>query len=505
VVEYKDFDVVVIGGGPAGSTAAALLASWGRSVIVLHHESRQPSLAESLPPSARKLFRFLGQMAAVDAQRFHPNYGNISRWAGQDGVARTADAGYHVSRATFDKVLRDHARAQGAAIVGAQVQRVDLAGEGPPEGGPHEMVAVVDSEGASYQARFVLDCSGRAGIVARRGLRRADAGYRTLAIAAEWDCPDRPELERTQTLIDSYRNGWAWSVPLSPTRRQCTVMVDADLMSVRKASLATLYRAELRKASGIEARLGGARQIGEPWACDASLYRPVRAADSTALLVGDAASFIEPLSSAGVKKALASAWRAAVVVNTALNNPAMQSVAFEYHDRREQDVYQECLRRSAGFFIAAASAHDDVFWSMRAKSNGQSEASAGDGIVDIHLADDGSLREVCESLRDAPSLLLTPASHLEFGQIAVIEDREVVMREAVVVPGIGEPVRFVSGINVPELIRSAAGCRDLSSFVASYHDRVAPVDPRELLVGLSWLVARGLMLNGAVQAQKWSA
>jgi flavin-dependent dehydrogenase len=505
VLEYKDFDVVVIGGGPAGSTAAALLASWGRSVIVLHHQSRQPSLAESLPPSARKLFRFLGQLEAVDAQRFHPNYGNISRWAGQDGVARTAEAGYHVSRATFDNVLRNHARAQGASIAGAQLQRVALAGEGPPADGLHEIVAIVDRDAASYRARFVLDCSGRTGIVARRGLRRADAGYRTLAIAAEWDCPDWPEQERTQTLIDSYRNGWAWSVPLSPTRRQCTVMVDADLISVRKASLATLYRAELRKASSIEARLGQADQISEPWACDASLYRPVRAADSTALLVGDAASFIEPLSSAGVKKALASAWRAAVVVNTALNKPDMQSIAFDYHDRREQQVYQECLRRSAGFFNDAASAHNDAFWSARATSSWESEKIADEGIADIRLADDGAVREVFETLRDAPTLMLTPASHLELGRIAVIEDREVVMRDAVVVPGIGEPVRFVGGVNLPELIRIAAGCRDLSSLIASYHDRVAPVDPRDLLVGMSVLVARGLMLNRGVQAQEWSA
>jgi hypothetical protein len=366
-------------------------------------------------------------------------------------------------------------------------------------------VAIVDSDAASYRARFILDCSGRTGIVARRGLRRADAGYRTLAIAAEWDCPDWPEQDRTLTLIDSYRNGWAWSVPLSPTRRQCTVMVDADLISVRKASLATLYRAELRKASSIEARLGRADQISEPWACDASLYRPVRAADSTALLVGDAASFIEPLSSAGVKKALASAWRAAVVVNTALNKPDMQSIAFDYHDRREQQVYQECLRRSAGFFNVAASAHDDAFWSVRARSSWESEKIADEGIADIRLVDEGAVREVFESLRDAPTLMLTPASHLELGRIAVIEDREVVMRDAVVVPGIGEPVRFVGGVNLPELIRIAAGCRDLPSLIASYHDRIAPVDPRDLMVGISVLVARGLMLNGAVQAQEWSA
>src|SRR5262245_32927400 len=119
-------DAVVIGGGPAGSTAAALLASWGRSVVLVHHESAQPSLAESLPWSTRKLLRHLGQLDAVDAAGFHPNYGNISRWAGQSAAAATEGPGYHISRRDFDRVLREHARSKGASIVEGTVTRVDV-------------------------------------------------------------------------------------------------------------------------------------------------------------------------------------------------------------------------------------------------------------------------------------------------------------------------------------------------------------------------------------------
>ena len=62
-----------------------------------------------------------------------------------------------------------------------------------------------------------------------------------LPIAAEWTCWEWPAEERTYTFVDSYENGWAWSVPLSPTRRQCTVMIDAELTAVSKARLQTLY------------------------------------------------------------------------------------------------------------------------------------------------------------------------------------------------------------------------------------------------------------------------
>ncbi|HEY6362660.1 MAG TPA: tryptophan 7-halogenase [Vicinamibacterales bacterium] len=487
----KPVDVLVIGGGPAGATAAGLLASWGRSVALIHHESSKPSLAESLPASTRKLLRFLGQLEEVDTAGFHPNHGNISRWAGREARAESADAGYHVSRSVFDRLLRNHARAQGASIVEGQVQRVDVAGDGA-----HTTAATLEcttARGVSrYRASFVLDCSGRAGIIARRGLRRADAGYRTLAIAAEWECPDWPSHEQTHTIVDSYENGWAWSVPLSATRRQCTVMVDAGLMTVRKASLDAIYCGELRKARSIDARLTGSRQINRPWACDASLYTCLRAADSAALLVGDAASFIEPLSSAGVKKALASAWRAAVVLNTALDKPQMLAVATDYHDRREREVYQECLRRSAEFFKTAANVHEDEFWSVRASVVPGTAGAAGREGSALH---DARVRAAFDILRDASSLELTPAPHLRFEPFAVIEDREVVLRDAIVLPGTSEPVRYVGGVNLPELIRIAAGCRDVPSLIESYHHRVAPVDPRDLLVGLSVLVACGVMRN----------
>ena len=77
-------------------------------------------------------------------------------------------------------------------------------------------------------------------------------------------------------------------------------MIDAELTAVSKARLQNLYRTELRKAVIIEARLAGARHVTSAWGCDATLYRSTRAAESNTLLVGDAASFIEPLSSAGV-------------------------------------------------------------------------------------------------------------------------------------------------------------------------------------------------------------
>src|ERR1700716_3002685 len=126
------FDAFVIGGGPAGATAARLIASWGWSVVVAHHcPGGRPRLAESLPSSTRKLLAFLGQLDAIEGARFHTNEGNASRWGGQRRDTRTRDAGFHVGRSAFDAVLRREAAAAGARVVGAIVRRVEI-------GEPHQ-------------------------------------------------------------------------------------------------------------------------------------------------------------------------------------------------------------------------------------------------------------------------------------------------------------------------------------------------------------------------------
>jgi flavin-dependent dehydrogenase len=481
-------DAVAIGGGPAGAAAAAVLASWGRSVVVVHHETGQPSLAESLPWSTRKLLRHLGLLEAIEAAGFYPNYGNISRWAGEAATAVTAGSGFHVSRRDFDRVLRDHARRVGAAIVEGTVTRVNFAGT--------TRVECSGRGGAtSYETDFVLDCSGRAGVIASRGLRRAEAAYRTLAIAAEWECPEWPADERTHTFVDSYENGWAWSVPLSATRRQCTVMVDAAVTVISKAHLADLYRAELRKALSIEARLVRAQQVSEPWGCDASLYTCRQATDRSALLVGDAASFIEPLSSAGVKKALASAWRAAVVVNTSLSKPALRDVALAYHDRRERWLYAECALAAHGFFARAGAVYAHPFWTARASYQPALDV-APEAPSDEAIAQDRSVQRIAARLGDGSRWRLARSPALVIGSVPVVEGAEIVLRDGIVLEGFAEPVRFACGVNLVELSRIAPASADMSELIQQYFARVAPIDPRSLLLALAFLVSHVALTTG---------
>ncbi|HMD34879.1 MAG TPA: FAD-dependent monooxygenase, partial [Vicinamibacterales bacterium] len=125
-------DVVVVGGGPAGAAVARLLASWGRTVRVLAPPiDRARGLAESLPPSTRKLLAEIGILDAVDAAGFLRATGNTSWWASQEPRVETFDTpGYQIFRPDFDPLMLDSARRAGADVRSAIVRRVELEHDG---------------------------------------------------------------------------------------------------------------------------------------------------------------------------------------------------------------------------------------------------------------------------------------------------------------------------------------------------------------------------------------
>ena len=183
-------DVVVIGGGPAGAAAARLLADRGHSVRVLAKPADDArTLGESLPPSCRKLFDLIGVTPDVEAAGFLRSTGNTVWWGGRDPRAAHfagGGLGWQVRRSDLDRLLLRLAAQAGATVdADANVRQVDLARPSSPPGAAESSVRYVAGGAArSLAARFVLDCSGRAGVVARRGLRRHAAGRTTLALTA---------------------------------------------------------------------------------------------------------------------------------------------------------------------------------------------------------------------------------------------------------------------------------------------------------------------------------
>jgi flavin-dependent dehydrogenase len=482
-------DVVVIGGGPAGSAAARLLASWGHSVSVLARPPRHPPLAESLPPSCAKLFDEIGVRAAVDRAGFIRATGNTVQWANRDRRVEMFEPGllgYQVARDRFDALLLDGAQAGGAAV-----EREAFVRDVQREKGLWRVRFERTGEDV-VRAPWVLDCSGRAGVVARRGWRRSDGAARTIALAGIWDRDDAwPLDDATHTLVESYESGWAWSVPVSARERFVTVMLDPGVTDLAgRAELESAYDAALARTTALRALVTGARRAGPPWACDATPYAAARVADDGILLVGDAASFVDPLSSFGVKKALASAWLAAIVVHTALVDSATASAASELFASREGTMYDRLMRTSATLSREAAGAHETRFWSARSEFDPVEASDEWD--VDV-LRGDARVRAAFEALKQRDTIHLARADDVEIVRRPVVRGHRVVLDEHLATPAAPAGVRYCRNIDLVALVRLAPRFDQVPDLYDAYNRAAPPAPLPDFLGALSALVGLGML------------
>jgi flavin-dependent dehydrogenase len=490
------WDAIVVGAGPAGSAVARLLASWGHSVCIVNKPSdHSRGLGESLPPSTRKLLEAIDVLEDVDRAGFYRTSGNTVWWASRERRVERFDPsgqlrGYQVFRPAFDRVLLDRAAAAGAEVRQGTVRRVEIEGRSTP------IVELEDGTSReSIACRFAIDCSGRAGVIARP-YRRFEPLHRLYALVGVWTGPARgletppPAAENlvdpTHTVVETYDDGWAWSVPIADTTRHVGTMVDGTSTRVTGGRpLTDAYRAEIGKTTEVARMLDGA-MLQRVFACDASIYSSTTYAGPGFLLVGDAGSFIDPLSSFGVKKALASAWIGAVVVHTSLTHPDRADVSLEFFTQWERDVHATHLERSREFAREAHAYHSHPFWAARA-------------LIDVpdRRPDAASLlreREVqaaFESIRQRAEVEFAPAEDVSFVQQAVIRGREIVLESAIPLTG-SRPasVRFLNNVDLVALAELSRDHARIPDLFEAYCRREAPAPLPDVLAGLSFLLAR---------------
>jgi 2-polyprenyl-6-methoxyphenol hydroxylase-like FAD-dependent oxidoreductase len=514
----SEYDVVVIGGGPAGAAVGRLLAAWGHAVLVLTKpidEAR--GLAESLPPSTRKLLAAVGVLEAVEAAGFYRTTGNTVWWGASgasDGRVETFDragedaasAGYQVFRPQLDRLLIERAGAAGARVlIGASVKRV----EADEPGGMSHVEFEHDGRLSSASARFVLDCSGRAGVIARQGYRRYETGHRMQALIGIWECTRGWDLpDETHTVVETYEDGWAWSVPVSPSRRHVGAMVNGATTKLTRASaIAEVYKSELVKTRQLDARMRTAdASLRHVWACDASLYSAHTYADASrqALLVGDAGAFIDPLSSFGVKKALASAWIAAVAVHTSLRDAGRKQIALDFFSSWERQVYTTHLQQTRDFARRAYTQHPSAFWAARADAVVTTPAATIDdgpqvpheqATIEQILMRDPAVRHAFDAFKHSASLQLAWADSIRFEKRALIRDREIVLEDAVPLPSARTCLRYLGNVDLLKLGEMACEHRQVPDLYEAYCRTQTPVSLPHLLGGLSLLVANGVLTH----------
>ena len=500
-------DIVVIGGGPAGSAIACLLAQWGHSVRVLTRAADPGrGAAESLPPSTRKLFAKIGVLDAIDGADFYRTTGNTVWWGPREGhvekfaaVAGNAQKavpyGYQVLRPELDRLLLTTAADAGAEIsCDAHVHRVQLTEPDLSDGSGADASVEYHREqqpATTISCRFALDCSGRTGVIARQGFRRHQTGYRTQAFIGVWQSASGWNLpDETHTLVETYEDGWAWSVPLSATLRQVGVAVDGGTTRIRRGpTLHGTYRAEIEKTKQLGTLMSGAT-LDRVWACDASLFSARQYAGSQFLLVGDAASSIDPLSSFGIKKALASAWVGAVAIHTCLTHPDRQRVALEFFSNWERQVYGANLQRSVEFAREAYGRHPHPFWAERAEVHVDAVAEDLDEDVLFRAPD---VRLAFERLKESAAIEFAFAESVCLKKRPLIHDREIVLEDAFSLPEAPDGIRFLAGVDLLKLGEIACHHRQVPDLFEAYCRTHGAVSLPSLLGSLSVLVAKGVL------------
>jgi len=309
--------------------------------------------------------------------------------------------------------------------------------------------------------------------VALCGVWRSDAG---------WRLPDT-----SHTLVEAYRDGWAWSVPLSRTVRQVAFMVDpVETKLTRGKGLAPLYEAELAKTRAFRRIFARASMSGAAWGRDASPYTSRQFSGPGFLLAGDAGSCIDPLSSYGVKKAMVSGWTAAVTANTCLRKPEMQEAALRFFDDRERQVYEGYRKQASGWSRAAASEEAQPFWGSRSELGEPVPAAA---------LDEARVRAALEALREKPCIRLRRGDGVKAAQRARISGREVVSSCALAGPGAGEPLDFIANVDVCRLVERAPHHQQVPDLFEAYNRTSAPVELPNFLTALSSLLAAGILVD----------
>ncbi len=378
----KDYDLIVVGAGPAGSTLAGLVKKYNpgaRVLIVEKSAFPRHRIGESLLPGSVPVLKELGVYDKINSEGFPRKIGVVFVW-GKDRkpwdadfnnlnlemirrYGRTLDTefSWQVLRSRYDQILLEHARSLGVEVL-METSAVEPITEGTAVRG----VAIRGSHGGrrELRCRLLADCSGQAGFLA--ALKRTRA-YRpdlknVAAYAyfrgARWKYRYQGHPDKTKIFVCSVPAGWFWYIPLSPDMVSVGLVAKADHVRRRPVrDMRSFFMKSLQSCREIWPLLKDAHVLKGLDPADAEKdfftaadwsYLNSRACGEGWLAAGDSAFFIDPLLSSGVMMAHLSGHRAAYTLNTAWRQ--------EDPDRRRElwDDYDRFCKEVGGSFLGLA-------------------------------------------------------------------------------------------------------------------------------------------------------
>lgn len=365
--------VLVIGGGPAGATAAALLARSGFSVVLAERDQfPRYHIGESLLPSALHFFDIMGAREKIEAYGFQRKPGAHIEWGSQQWdlffgeLSGQNTYSFQVIRSEFDQCLLDHARDVGAQIFqGLEVREIRFDEESRP------VAAVVAPSGQRGQEQtiqfdYLVDASGRSGLMVTRYLnsRYYHDAFKNVAVYGYWkDAAGFTGAKAGAIATISIPYGWIWAIPLHDGTMSVGVVLHKDTFKERRehSSIEAIYEAALAEAPTIAAMLEPATLVTEVRAETDYSYASEQFAAPGYFISGDAACFLDPLLSTGIHLAMLSGLLASASIASIHRGEVSEEEAIAFYDKSYRRAYLRYLVFLSAFYDQY-DGKESIFW-----------------------------------------------------------------------------------------------------------------------------------------------
>ena len=336
-----DCDVLVIGGGPGGTTAATLLSRKGWKVLLLEKDSHPRfHIGESLLPCNVPIFDELGVLDKVRdlgvlklGADFPSGDGNYQTIYFRRALGTSSPHAWHVRRDEFDQMLFEHARANGVdarervKVISTEVSGIDSVRATAQDADGHPI---------AIRARYLVGASGRDTFLGNKlKLKRKNERHQSAAIFAHFeDAEHRSGEDAGNITIYRFEHGWCWFIPLRDGVMSVGCVCSPEYLKQRKGDTGAFLMATLARMPEAWKRMDRARMLGGVHVTGNYSYACSRMAGPGWIMAGDAWAFVDPVFSSGVYLAMDGAARAADVIDVSLREPAREAALQRQMARR---------------------------------------------------------------------------------------------------------------------------------------------------------------------------